>query len=178
MSNKSNKITDRFNSLTKQQKIILGVVLAIVLIALVIITPDLYCKIFHDAGTHNPAIITKYDNSFEDVHYLVQDAIGYAEYSYERDIEEDIVNTQLYKKVGDDYDKILGFEHQFNKVYKSEKGNGSLDYHSTLSEDDYYYLDLAGIPANDKNAQPSEDNYALYVYDTNSHTIYFMLFCE
>ena len=167
------------------KKIIIGVFSAILIIAIVVIgcftIPDLYCKAFHDASTHNEAIVSGYVDCDEDYNYGFGDSLCYAEYYYDNDITEELFYG--YQPVADNLESVKKYLQYYNDRFYGEniypaQTTGKGYFLENVSEDDYFILGLGGIPADNPNADYSTDNFELYLYDTQSKTIYYMQYVE
>lgn len=103
-----------------------------------------------------------YYDSVEDINYAAENSTGYIEYRYNRDVSEDLKGYML---VGENNDEVSQYNDEFAKVY----GKESL---SCISPDDYYMIKAAFSSIEDY----SLDDFCLYIYDTQTNTLYYMLY--
>ncbi len=116
-------------------------------------------------------IVSGFHHSAVNEKVVPGDAVCYSEYYYDSDVSAEIKDT--YSSVNSEnmveIEKYMGkFEDDF--LYSEDKGYK--DFLEKLNEGDYYFL------ASGCSSELSENHFMLYFYDSESHTLYYMLRCQ
>lgn len=112
-----------------------------------------------------PYIPLGYYDSTEDANYAIENSTEYteyAEYNYNDDISDKLNG---YTLVGEHIDEVSLYNDEFAKV----SGKEAL---SCISPDDYYVITAAF----NQNEEYSLEDFCLYIYDTQSKTLYSLQF--
>lgn len=103
-----------------------------------------------------------YYDSVEDVNYASENSTAYIEYHYDEDVSQ---RLKGYMLVGENNDEVSLYIDEFAKAC----GKEAL---SCISPDDYYMITAAFNSFEDY----SLEDFCLYIYDTESHTLYYLLY--
>lgn len=124
-------------------------------------------------GTMNTEIPKGYISKIE--HYDtegIQDHTDYAKYIYDKIIVE---NDNNYKLVQDDIDNIKSYFNDFKSVMESKERLNEYDFDiDSITENDYVrIITKEGTPIGD-STYGKFDNYSVYLFDSETLTLYYI----
>lgn len=100
-----------------------------------------------------------------------QDYTDYCKYIYEPGAEEKFAGSSLYEIVGDSTTSVEGYFENCRTLMDSGDRMDEFDFDaSCISENDYVYV----INKNPGSPLKKYDNYDVYLYDVEGHTLYFI----
>lgn len=109
-------------------------------------------------------IINKYNNHTEYKFQVFQSAIYLDRFYYEKNIEDEILCINNYKKIGDNFSLIEERINETISEWNLENELSQEEINSLLNENNYYYL-------KDMKFTETEHNFKLYIYNVDEKYI-------
>lgn len=106
-----------------------------------------------------------------------QDWTDYCKYYYEEKYDKDFINNKLYSRVAnDDVENIAGYFNDLKKWMVIENRQHEFDFENDIiSPGDYVYIKTKeGQRKMENKKYQKYDVYSVYLYDIDTHTLYYI----
>jgi len=139
----------------------------IIKVFLIILCVFLIIYIIFDVNKKRPILTGYYDKAEYYQQGGFQDYTDYCKYYYKEEYDKSFEKSELYTKVTDkNIGGILVFFNEFEKWMETSGRSNEYDFDiDSINIEDYVYIDP------ERNTLK---NYTIYLYDTDTHTLYYI----